>query len=82
MPAKTPLPLLRKIVHPRWKEQLEPVEIAARVGVAPPRRMRCCAASGSAGSTRSTAPPANRRYEHPYPGTMIHVDTQVTRQRP
>jgi hypothetical protein len=27
---------------------------------------------------RATGEPV-RRYEHPYPGTMIHVDTQVTR---
>jgi hypothetical protein len=31
--AKTPTPVVRKIVHLRWKQRLGPVPIAARLGV-------------------------------------------------
>ena len=33
--AKTPQPLVRKIVHLRWKQRLGPVQIGARLGVPP-----------------------------------------------
>ena len=32
-PRRTPAPMVRKIVHLRWKQRLGPVEIGARVGV-------------------------------------------------
>jgi hypothetical protein len=32
-PTKTPQPLVRKIVHHRWKRKVGPVEIAGIVGV-------------------------------------------------
>src|SRR3954451_11106179 len=35
MPGRSPPHVLRRIVHLRWKQRLGPVEIAARVGVAP-----------------------------------------------
>ncbi|WP_237453830.1 hypothetical protein [Pseudonocardia sp. UM4_GMWB1] len=31
----TPAPVVRRIVHLRWKKRLGPVQIADRVGVAP-----------------------------------------------
>src|SRR5947207_299208 len=34
-PRRTPAPVLRKIVHLRWKQRLGPVAIARAVGVAP-----------------------------------------------
>ncbi len=33
-PNRTPAPVVRKIVHLRWKQRLGPVEIADRLGVA------------------------------------------------
>jgi leucine-zipper of insertion element IS481 len=34
-PGRTPQPLVRKVVHLRWKHRLGPVQIAARTGLAP-----------------------------------------------
>jgi hypothetical protein len=34
-PRRTPQPIVRKIVHLRWKHRLGPVAIAGRVGLAP-----------------------------------------------
>ena len=48
--AKTAQPVVRKIVHVRWKQRLGPVQIGARLGV-PPRAARGPprAPTGSAG---------------------------------
>ena len=47
-------------------------------GSRPPRCTGCCAAAGSAGSTRSTGPPGNRcaATNTPIPGSLIHVDVK------
>jgi transposase-like protein len=34
-PTRTPAPVVRKIVHLRWKQRLGPVQIAEQVGLAP-----------------------------------------------
>jgi hypothetical protein len=34
-PRRTPQPVVRQIVHLRWKQRLGPVEIGSCVGVAP-----------------------------------------------
>ncbi|MCW2669127.1 MAG: transposase [Frankiales bacterium] len=34
-PNRTPQPIVRKIVHLRWKQRLGPVAIAAKVGIEP-----------------------------------------------
>jgi transposase InsO family protein len=78
MPLKTPAPVVRKIVHLRWKQRLGPVEIAARVGVAASTAhqvLRRCRISRLSHVDRATGEPV-RRYEHPYPGSMIHVDVK------
>ena len=78
MPAKTPAPVVRKIVHLRWKQRLGPVEIAARVGVAASTAHQVlvrCRISRLSHVDRATGEPV-RRYEHPYPGSMIHVDVK------
>jgi transposase len=78
MPLKTPQPVLRKIVHLRWKQRLGPLEIAARVKVAPStvhQVLRRCRLSRLSHVDRATGEPV-RRYEHDYPGSMIHVDVK------
>jgi transposase len=59
MPRLTPQPVVRKIVHLRWKQRLGPLEIAARVGIAASTRTRCCAVAGSVGSATSIERPGS-----------------------
>jgi transposase InsO family protein len=78
MPNKTPQPVVRKIVHLRWKQRLGPLEIAARVKVAPSTAhqvLRRCRISRLNHVDRATGEPV-RRYEHDHPGSMIHVDVK------
>jgi Integrase core domain/leucine-zipper of insertion element IS481 len=77
-PQATPAPVVRKIVHLRWKQRLGPVEIAARVGCAPSTAhqvLRRCRINRLAHVDRATGEPV-RRYEHPAPGDMLHVDVK------
>ena len=77
-PAKTPQPLVRKIVHLRWKQRLGPVAIADKVGLAASTvhavLVRCQINRLSA-VDRVTGEPV-RRYEHPHPGSLLHVDVK------
>jgi len=77
-PTRTPRRVESKIVHARIKRRVGPVEIASIVGVP--------ASTVHAVLTRRglnrlshvdvvTGEPA-RRYEHPHPGAMIHVDVK------
>ena len=69
MPRLTPQPVVRKIVHLRWKQRLGPLEIAARVPVAAStvgRVLRRCGISRLNQVDRVTGEPV-RRYEHPHP---------------
>jgi len=78
MPRLTPQPVVRTIVHLRWKQRLGPVEIAARVPVAAStvgRVLRRCGISRLNQLDRVTGEPV-RRYEHPHPGSLIHVDVK------
>jgi transposase len=78
MPRLTPQPIVRKIVHLRWKQRLGPLEIAARVGIAAStvhRVLARCGISRLNQIDRATGEPV-RRYEHPHPGSMIHVDVK------
>jgi transposase InsO family protein len=77
-PARTPQPVVRKIVHLRWKQRLGPVQIAALTGVAPSTAWQVlarCRLSRLAGIDRVTGEPA-RRYEHDRPGSLLHVDVK------
>ena len=77
-PTRTPQPVVRKIVHLRWKHRLGPVEIGYRVGVAPSTVHAIlvrCRINRLSHLDRATGEPI-RRYEHPYPGSMIHVDVK------
>jgi transposase InsO family protein len=77
-PNKTPQPVVRKIVHLRWKQRLGPVEIAAQVGVAPSTVHKVlvrCRINRLTHVDRVTGEPI-RRYEHDHPGSLIHVDVK------
>ena len=77
-PNATPTPVVRKIVHLRWKQRLGPVAIAERVGVAPStvhQILRRCRINRLAHVDRATGEPV-RRYEHPSPGDLLHVDVK------
>lgn len=75
-PSKTPRQLVRRIVRLRWRRRLGPVQIAGCTGVPAStvhavfvrsriNRLSCI--------DRAAGEPL-RRYEHPYPGSLIHVD--------
>lgn len=74
--AKTPQPLVRKIVYLRWKHRLGPVQIAAKLDM-PASTVHAvlvrCRLNRLSHIDRVTGEPA-RRYERERPGEMIHVD--------
>ena len=77
-PRATPAPVVRTIVHLRWKQRLGPVEIAERVGIAPSTAhqvLRRCRINRLSHVDRATGEPV-RRYEHPAPGDLLHVDVK------
>jgi transposase InsO family protein len=77
-PNKTRAPVVRKIVHLRWKQRLGPVEIADRVGVAPSTVHKIlvrCRINRLTHLDRVTGEPI-RRYEHDHPGSLLHVDVK------
>ena len=77
-PRTTPAPMVRSIVHLRWKQRLGPVEIATRVGCAPSTAHQVlvrCRINRLTHLDRVTGEPV-RRYEHPAPGDLLHVDVK------
>jgi transposase InsO family protein len=77
-PWRTPAPVVRRIVHLRWKQRLGPVQIAARVGLAASTVHAVlvrCRISRLTDLDRATGQPV-RRYEHPQPGDLVHVDVK------
>jgi transposase InsO family protein len=77
-PNTTPQPVVRKIVHLRWKQRLGPVQIAAQAGVAPSTVHKVlvrCKISRLSHVDRVSGEPI-RRYEHDHPGSLIHVDVK------
>lgn len=77
-PNTTTAPQLRKIVHLRWKQRLGPVAIAAVIGRAPStvhRVLTVCGINRLSHIDRATGEPV-RRYEHPTPGDLLHVDVK------
>jgi transposase InsO family protein len=77
-PNKTPKPLVRKIVHIRWKRRLGPVGIAGELGL-PASTVHAvlvrCKINRLAHVDRVTGEPV-RRYEHDQPGDLLHVDVK------
>jgi transposase InsO family protein len=77
-PNRTPAPVVRKIVHLRWKQRLGPVEIGDRLGM-PASTVHAvlvrCRINRLTHIDRATGEPI-RRYEHDHPGDLIHVDVK------
>lgn len=77
-PNRTPAPVVRKIVHLRWKQRLGPIEIADRLGMAASTVHAVlvrCRINRLTHIDRATGEPI-RRYEHDKPGDLIHVDVK------
>jgi transposase InsO family protein len=77
-PNRTPAPVVRKIVHLRWKQRLGPVEIADPLGLASSTVHAVlvrCRLNRLSHIDRATGEPI-RRYEHQAPGDLIHVDVK------
>jgi transposase InsO family protein len=77
-PRRTPAPVVRKIVHLRWKQRLGPVAIARAVGIAPStvhQVLRRCRLNRLSHIDRRTGEPI-RRYEWERPGQLLHVDVK------
>jgi transposase InsO family protein len=77
-PNRTPGPVVRKIVHLRWKHRLGPVEIGDRLGL-PSSTVHAvlvrCRLNRLSHIDRATGEPI-RRYERDRPGDLIHVDVK------
>ncbi|MCW2849984.1 MAG: transposase, partial [Marmoricola sp.] len=77
-PNRTPAPVVRRIVHLRWKQRLGPVEIGDRLNM-PSSTVHAvlvrCRINRLTHLDRATGEPI-RRYEHERPGDLIHVDVK------
>lgn len=77
-PNRTSAPVVRKIVHLRWKQRLGPVGIGDRLGM-PASTVHAvlvrCRINRLSHVDRATGEPI-RRYEHEHPGDLIHVDVK------
>jgi transposase InsO family protein len=75
-PRRTSEDLKRRIVQLRWRHRLGPVQIGGRLAV-PASTVHAvlvrCRLNRLSHIDRVTGEPI-RRYEHPHPGSMIHVD--------
>lgn len=77
-PTKTPLRVSKRLVSLRLRLREGPVQLAARVGVAPSTVHQIlvrCRLNRLTHVDRATGEPV-RRYEHPHPGSLIHVDVK------
>ncbi len=77
-PNRTPAPVVRKIVHLRWKHRLGPVQIADQVGLAPSTVHKVLVRNRINRLThvdRATGEPI-RRYEHDHPASLLHQDVK------
>ena len=77
-PNRTPPPVVRKIVHLRWKQRLGPVAIADKTGLAASTVHAVlvrCGLNRLSHLDRVTGEPI-RRYEHDAPGDLLHVDVK------
>ncbi len=77
-PRRTPRPVVKRIVHLRWRKRLGPVPIGARLGV-PASTVHAvltrCRVNRLSHIDRRTSEPI-RRYEHDRPGALLHVDVK------
>ena len=77
-PTRTPAPVVRKIVHLRWKQRLGPVQIGDRLDM-PASTVHAvlvrCRINRLTHLDRATGQRI-RRYEHDHPGDLLHVDVK------
>ncbi|HET8960802.1 IS481 family transposase [Nocardioides sp.] len=77
-PNRTPAPVVRKIVHLRWKQRLGPIQIGDRLGI-PASTVHAvlvrCRLNRLSHVDRATGEPI-RRYEHEHPGDLLHMDVK------
>jgi hypothetical protein len=78
VPNRTPAPVVRRIVHLRWKQRLGPVAIGAKLSM-PASTVHAvlvrCRLNRLSHLGRATGEPV-RRYEHDHPGSLLHVDVK------
>jgi transposase InsO family protein len=77
-PGRTPQPMVRRVLELRWRKRLGPLQLAARTGVAASTVHKILVRNRLNRLNyvdRATGEPV-RRYEHPYPGSLIHVDVK------
>jgi transposase InsO family protein len=77
-PRRTPAPTERKVLHLRAKRRWGPARIAGRLALAPSTVHKVLTrhrVARLAHLDRATATPV-RRYEHPAPGELVHVDVK------
>ena len=77
-PNRTPAPVVRKIVHLRWKQRLGPVQIGDRLAMPASTVHAVLVRVGLnrlSHIDRATGEPI-RRYEHEHPGDLLHVDVK------
>jgi transposase InsO family protein len=75
-PHRTSEAVKRRIIALRWRRRLGPVQIGGQLGLAPSTVHAVlvrCRLNRLSHIDRVTGEPI-RRYEHPHPGSMIHVD--------
>ena len=77
-PNRTPQPVVRKIVHLRWKQRLGPIQIGDRLDI-PASTVHAvsvrCRLNRLSHLDRVTGEPI-RRYEHERPGDLLHMDVK------
>ena len=77
-PNKTPQPVTKRCVSLRMRLREGPVQLAARLGIAPStvhRILTAACLNRLSYIDRATGEPI-RRYEHPHPGSLVHVDVK------
>ncbi|MDN3496939.1 IS481 family transposase [Planococcus sp. APC 4015] len=76
MPTRTPPDVVKRIVRLRWRRRLGPVQIGGELGL-PASTVHAVLVRARINRLshidRVTGEPI-RRYEHPHPGSLIHVD--------
>lgn len=76
MPTRTSLPVVKRIIRLRWRSRLGPAQIAGELGMPTSTVHAVLVRLGLnrlSRIDRVTGEPI-RRYEHPCPGSLIHVD--------
>jgi transposase InsO family protein len=74
-PNRTSERVTRQVIKLRWRHRLGPVQIGGRLGIAPSTVYAVlvrCRVNRLSHIDRVTGEPI-RRYEHPHPGSLIHV---------